>query len=283
MYQLSVKNQYGEALSLSGNDKYTVYKIEGLAPPKVNINESANTTQDGVTVNSARMGKRNIVIYVAIEGDVEANRINLYKYFPPKQLVSLFYSNGTRDVTIEGVVELIECDLFTNRQQAQISIICPKPYFKAVDILTTSFSDVSALFEFPFSIAAAGVEFSTITTNVRKSIINSGDTDTGAIIELFAASGQVVNPVVYDVFKRIKLKLNITMQQNDLIRVNTNYGEKSITLVRNGVSYNAMGYMSQDSSWLQLGAGDNVFTYDCDSGNANLQITFKTTALYGGV
>lgn len=282
-YELSVQNNNGEALSLSKNENYTVYKIEGLAPPKVNINSSVNTTQDGSTINSVRMGNRNLVIYMTIEGDIEANRINLYKYFPPKKTVSIYFSNDSRVVYIDGTVELIECDLFTNKQVAQISIICPQPYFKAVDTLVTSFSDVNALFEFPFSLTAAGSEISNIATNIRKTIINTGDNDTGIIIELFAAGGQVVNPIIYDVFKRISLKLNFTLIQNDMIRINTNVGEKSIELIRNGVSTNAMGYMSQDSSWLQLSAGDNVFTYDCTSGNANLQITFKTTALYSGV
>lgn len=283
MYSLSVKNDKGEVLGLSSNPNYIVYKIDGLAPPKVNINSSVNATQDGSTINSARMGNRNLVIYMTIEGDIEANRINLYKYFPPKKTVTVYFSNGSREVYIKGAVELIECNLFNKKQIAQISILCPHPYFKAVDTLVTSFSDVNALFEFPFSIAASGIEFSALTTNVRKSIINAGDDETGVIIELFAAGGVVVNPVIYDVFKRTKIKLNFTLLQSDMIRINTNVGEKSVELIRNGVTTNAMGYLSQDSSWLQLGAGDNVFTYETESGGANLQITFNTTAIYSGV
>lgn len=282
-YELSVKNDNGEVLNLSRNDNYIVYKMTGLTPPKVTINSSVNTTQDGSTINSTRIENRNLVIYIAIEGDIEANRIKLYKYFPPKKTVSIYFSNDSREVYIDGTVELIECDLFSNKQVAQISIICPQPYFKAVDMLITSFSDLNPLFEFPFSIASSGVEFSTIITNVRKSIINTGDAETGIIIELFAAGGEVVNPIIYDVFKRTKMKLNFTLLQSDLIRINTNVGEKSIELIRNGVTTNAMGYMSQDSTWLQLSAGDNVFTCDTDSGGADLQITFKTTTLYSGV
>lgn len=283
MYSLSVKNDKGEALNLSSNPNYIVYKIDGLAPPKVNINSSVNVTQDGSTINSTRMGNRNLVIYLAIEGDIEVNRISLYKYFPPKRTVTVYFSNGSREVYINGAVELIECNLFNQKQIAQISILCPQPYFKAVDTLVTSFSDISALFEFPFSIAASGIEFSALTTNIRKSIINTGDDETGVIIELFAASGVVVNPVIYDVLRRIKMKINFTLQQSDMIRINTNVGEKSVELIRNGITTNAMGYLSQDSNWLQLGAGDNLFTYDTDTGGANLQITFKTTALYSGV
>ena len=286
MYSLKVENDRGDTLELTGNPSYKVFKIEGLNPPPVTINSSANTTTDGSSINSVRLESRNIVIYMTVEGtaerSVEDNRINLYKYFPVKKTVRLYFSHGSRNVYIEGAVELIECDPFSNKQVAQISLICPKPYFKDVENLISSFGDVTSLFEFPFSIAKTGVEVSAITTNQRKSIINIGDVATGVIIKLFSI-GTVVNPVIYDVFKRTKIGLNFTMAANDTIVINTNTGEKSITLIRDGVSYNALGYMAHDSAWFTLESGDNVFTYDADAGNSNLQLTFTTAVLYSGV
>ena len=282
MYTLKVKNNRGEMLALSGNPNYTVTKIEGLTPPQANINTSVNTTSDGSRINSVRLENRNIVIYMVIEGDAEANRLNLYKYFPVKREITLYFSHGTRDVYIQGVVELIECDLFASKQIAQISIVCGKPYFKAVHDLIHAFGDVSNLFEFPFSIPKEGIEFSTLNANQRKSIINAGDVDTGIIIELFA-TGTVVNPVIYNVFTTGRMFLNFTMLPSDKLIINTNIGEKSIVLIREGLEYNAMGYMSPDSEWFVLTNGDNVFTYNAESGTANLQITFKTSLLYSGV
>lgn len=282
MYSLKVENDRGNTLELTNNPNYTVYKIEGLNPPQATINSSVNTTTDGSSINSVRLENRNIVIYMTIEGDVEANRINLYKYFPVKKSVKLYFKNESRDIYIEGNVELIECDLFTNKQTAQISIICPKPYFKDVQNLITTFGDVSSMFEFPFSISKTGIEISGVTTNQRRSIINTGDIETGVIIKLFS-TGTVVNPVIYDVLNRTQLKLNFTMLASDTIVINTNVGEKSIELIRDGVTYNAMGYMAQDSTWFILEAGDNVFTYDADSGNSYLQLTFTTAILYSGV
>ena len=281
-YELKVENDRGEVLNLSASPSYTVYKVTGLQPPQVALHTSSNATSDGVTVSGAKAAERNIVIYAALEGDIELSRINLYKYFPLKKQVKLYFRNGSRDVTIEGYVELIECDLFTSRQTAQISIICPQPYFKATEELISYFSDVSGGFTFPFSIPAAGIAFSSITANVRKSIINTGDTESGIIISLYAI-GTVENPVVYDVFERTYIKFNFTMQANDEIVINTNMGRKSVTLIRNGVSSNLLGYMTADSTWLALRAGDNVFTYDAKSGGSNLRITFRTVLLYGGV
>lgn len=282
MFELSVKNNRGEELNLTNNEKYTVFKVEGLNPPQATINSAVNVTTDGSTVNSTKVENRNIVIYMTINGDVEANRINLYKYFPVKKEITLYFSHETRDVYIKGYVELLECDLFAQRQTAQVSIICPQPYFSAVDYFVTTFSDISSLFTFPFSIASGGIELSAITTNIRKTILNTGDTESGIIIELYAR-GDVVNPIIYDVDGRVHFKLNFTLRSGDTVVINTNVGEKSVTLIRNGISTNAMGYMTPDSSWFTLGAGDNIFTYDADSGNSNLQITFRTKVLYSGV
>lgn len=282
MFTLKVENNKGEVYNLSASDNYTVYKIAGLTPPMVAISQTDNSLMDGGTINNVRMGSRNIVIYMTINGDVETNRINLYKYFPPKKSVKLYYKNDTRDVYIEGVVELIECDLFAQRQVAQVSIICPYPYFKAVEDLVTYFSEVESMISFPFSITESGIELSSVINEPRKTILNTGDGETGVVIELYAI-GNVTNPVIYDVFNRTHLKLNCSMVADDLITINTNTGKKSITRTRGGVTTNAMGYLTQDSVWLQLSNGDNVFTYACDSGAANLQLTFKTQILYGGV
>lgn len=282
MYELKVKNDRGEVLNLSTSPNYKVYKVTGLQPPAVVINSSVNATTDGNTVNSLRANARNIVLYMTVEGEVEENRINLYRYFPLKKRMTLYFKNGSRDVYIEGYVETIECDQFTKKQIAQISILCPQPYFKGVDELISYFNEVHSLFEFPFSIAAEGVKMSRITANVRKSIINTGDVESGLIINLYAV-GEVVNPVIYDTFKRTSIKLNFTMQKGDRIVINTNAGSKSIVLTRSGVNTNIMGYMTPDSTWLTLESGDNVFTYDCDNDSSNLQLTLTASVLYGGV
>lgn len=282
MYELKVKNKAGEVFNFSTTPNYTIYKITGLEPPVALINTSNNATTDGAKVNSVRVDKRNLVLYITVEGDIEANRIKLYSIFPLKRRVTLYYKNGSRDVYIEGVVESVTPDFFANKQMAQVSIICPQPYFKDIDELVTHFSEITSLFEFPFSIGSSGTEISAITNNVRKSIINTGEVESGIIIKLYAA-GTVEKPIIYDVFKRKHIGLNFTMLANDEIVINTYKGEKSISLIRSGITSNIMGYMTPDSKWLTLDIGDNVFTYDCASGISNLQLTFTTALLYGGV
>lgn len=282
MYSLTITNDRGDETILTNNPNYTIYKIDGLTPPKVTINDSVNTTTDGSKINSVRLEKRNIVIYLKIEGEAEKNRIDLYSIFPIKRRVTLHFANGSRDVSIRGVVESNEPGIFDQAQTAQISIICEDPYFSETEDLTTVFGDVVPMFQFPFAIPAEGVVFSVLEKNTRQTIFNSGEVETGIIIELFAY-GEVVNPVIYDTLAKTQMALNFTMQQSDKIVIDTNTRKKSITLIRSGKQTNLLGYMRPDSVFLKLQPGDNVFTYDCDSGVSNLQLTFISSILYTGV
>ncbi len=282
MYKLKVKYNQFNTVELTNNPDYSVYNIEGLDQTEANLSTSANTTSHGGQITSARVGNRNIVIYIKLNRNIENNRLKLYQYFPQCENITLYFSHGSRNVSIEGTVEKVACPPFSEMEVAQISIVCEKPFFKAVNEIITTFGDVLPLFEFPFSIPAEGVEFSSINPYLRRSIISKSEVETGAKITLYS-NGEVVNPVIYNVSDGKYMKLNFTMQTSDTIIINTNIGEKSITLIRNGVVTNLLGFMDMGSKWFTLIPGDNVFTYDCDSGNSNLQITFATDILYSGV
>lgn len=282
MYSLKVKNNKGDELQLTGNPNYSIIKIEGLNPPPATLNKTANSTKDGSRINSARVESRNVVIYIRPHGDIEKNRIQLYKYFPNSKEVTLYFKNHSRDVSISGVVETLELNHCDNPQIAQVSIVCPEPYFKDTKELSVQFGELVPLFEFPFSIPAEGMEFSRYAVNYRKNIINTGDTDTGAVIKLYAL-GDVSNPTIYDITNGTQMKLNITMKKGDTVLIDTNFDKKSITLIREGKSTNLLGYMRPDSDWFTLTAGNNIYAYECESGAVDLQLTVQAPVLYSGV
>ena len=282
MYTLKVKNNRGDILNLTNNPDYSVTRITGLNPPPATINKTANTTIDGSKINSTKIESRNIVIYIKPEGDIETSRIRLYKYFPSQETVTLFFKNGARNVYITGTVETVEINHCENPQIAQISIFCSEPYFKDIEILEISFSDITPHFEFPFSIPEEGIEISTYLLNTRKCIENPSDIKTGVTIKLYAM-GEVINPTLYDVTHNLFIKLNISMQTNDIITITTDVDNKNVLLIRNGKVINALGYMRPDSKWFYLSAGDNVYTYECESGATNLKIDVSAPILYSGV
>ena len=281
MYELSITNIYGDTLKLSQNPHYSVMSVTGLNPPTSNINTAVNASFDGSTYKSSRMNNRNIVIMMAIEGDIEQNRIELYKYIKSKQKLTVVFSNGTRRVQIDGYVDAFECNLFEQREVVQISIICPSPYFLD-DTESSTFSSIVGLFEFPFEIEAEGIEFSYVESNVEINVYNGGDIETGMLI-VFKASGQVVNPALYNMQTNEYIKLNVTMQEGDEIRINTVKGQKSVTKISGGISTNILNVLDGSSTWLNLRSGDNVMVFTATTSPENLSCFIYHNNLYEGV
>ena len=282
MYSVSVENEKGERIRLSQNPNYTITSITGLTPPTANINTAVNANFDGGTYKSSRMNTRNIVITMAIEGSVEANRIALYQFIKVKQAITLYFSNGTREVFIDGYVESLECSIFEKKEIAQVSILCPDPYFRDTTSINDSFSAVVGMFQFPFSIEEEGVVFSYLDLDTEVNVINGGDIETGMIIE-FKANDEVVNPAVYKLPSNQFIKLNVTMQTGDTIRVNTNKGHKSVVKVSGGVTTNILNVLHPSSTWLTLDSGDNIMMYTADTGAANLTCSVLHDNLFEGV
>lgn len=282
MYTLIIENHKGEKLQLTQNPNFNITNIDGLSPPTANINTAINANFDGSTYKSSRLNERNIVIELTIEGDVESNRISLYKYIKNKQKCTMYFSNATRNVYIDGYVESFDCNLFEDKERAQISIICPKPYFRDVEEESTGFSSVNAMFEFPFSIAEEGIEFSTLELGKEELIFNAGDVSTGLIIE-FAAHGTCQNPTLYNVETGEMIKVNVTLHEGDMLIINTNKGYKSVVQTIDGVQTNVINYLDKASTWLQLESGDNTMLYSADSLPENIQCTVIYSDLYEGV
>lgn len=282
MFTLIVQNKYGEQLELTHNPAYSITEIDGIDPPDATINTTRNAGADGSVYNSAYMNNRTITITLAINSPAEVNRLTLYKYFKSKFGVRLFYQTKSRNVYIDGYVQSMAVSFFDRKQMAQIVIFCPLPLFNGSNDSVQEFSSVESLFEFPFSIPEAGIEFSELSQYVEKSIINNGDVDTGVIINIKALD-EVETPKIYNVETGESMIIDITLSEGDEIAINTKQGEKSVSLISNGVTTNIIGNLAEGSTWFKLVPGDNVFTIDADAMAENMFVTFTITDQYEGV
>lgn len=282
MFKLSVENRLGNRLSLSNNPKYTIISVTGLNPAKASINTAVNAAFDGSTFKSSRLENRNIVIMLAIEGAVEANRIELYKYIRVKDEITVYFANASRDLYIKGYVESMEIGLFDMKQAVQISIICPNPYFQNTEGSMNNFSTVHSLFEFPFSIDEEGIPFGEIVVDEEVNVQNFGDVPTGMIIE-FRAVGAVLNPAIYNTDINAFMRINDTMADGDVIQINTKKGEKGVYKISGGSITNILNKLDDESTWLTLEAGDNIMMFTAASGAIYLQCAVYHNNLYEGV
>lgn len=286
MFTLKVETSTGNIITLTQDESnYQVYEIDGLNPPEAQINTSSMAGVDGSKFNSAVLQERNIVLYIKIRGDVEANRLKLYQYFRTKEYCKLYYKNGSRNVYIEGYVESFPVSPFSNNEVAQISILCPNPYFKDLTEIVNDISKVIKKFTFPFSIEIDDpIPFSEIELEKVTDVVNTSESETGLIIETVFLGKvdkfEIRNTVTGEIFI-----LNYSFQEDDQLTINCNKGNKSVRLIRGGKETNLIPYIQKGSTFFQLRIGDNNFSYLADEGKSDqlVSIQFKHYNVYRGV
>lgn len=266
MFTAYVKNSRGQTLTLTQNEAdYQVIEIDGLEPPKASINMATIPYQDGGRFNGARLEPRNIVIQIRINGDVETNRLQLYDYFQTKEPCTFYYKNGSRDVFIDGYVENVDCNPFVKGEIAQISIICPDPYFKGIAQNTVTLSNSSTTTITNNSDADCGIEITATITDDPTGLL-------GYVSRMDFISGSNEFSVIGQMYK------------NDVVKVNTTAGSKSVTLTHNGATESIIGKIVEGSKWIYLAPGTNTVNYAIYGSNKNtVSVVFKWHTLYRGV
>lgn len=306
IYSIVVTNYLGDRIKLELGKPdvsgFLIKSITGLGPAKANVNTTEVSTNDGSLFNSARLSQRNIVLDMVfintVYGEsIEDLRQKSYKYFPLKKSVELTIETDNRYVKTTGYVESNEPNIFSSQEGTQISIICPDPYFYSAGEdgnNVTNFYSIDPMFEFPFSNESLDeplLVFSEIQIKTEGVITYHGDSEIGVMIYIHAI-GPATNINIYNTETREVMRINTEkissltgkgIVASDDIVINTAKGEKSITLIREGVSYNILNCLDKNTDWFMLAKGDNIFAFTADSGVTNLQFRVENKVIYEGV
>lgn len=306
IYSFAVTNYLGDRIKLELGrpdiSGFLIKSVTGLGPVKANVNTTEVVTNDGSMFNSARLSQRNIVFQLAfvdtIYGEtIEDVRQKSYKYFPAKKSVEIVIETDNRYVKIKGYVESNEPDIFSSQEGTQISIICPDPYFYSAGEdgnNVTDFYTIDPVFEFPFSnesLTEPLLVFGEIQIKTEGVITYHGDSEIGVVIYIHAI-GKATNINIYNTETREVMSINTDRLEqltgkglvaSDDIVINTAKGEKSITLVREGVSYNILNCLDKNTDWFSLSKGDNIFAFTAETGVTNLQFQIENQVIYEGV
>lgn len=302
---ITVTNYLGDSLrlelarpDLSG---FIVESITGLGPGKANINTTEISTNDGSLFNSSRVPNRNIVIALRYfwrdTASIEDTRQLSYQYFPIKKKVKLLIETDNRTAEIEGYVESNEPNIFSKEEGADISIICPYPFFYSAEDggwQTTMFSGIEPLFEFPFcndSLTENLLQMGIIQNRTNNVVVYEGDVEIGIIITIHAV-GEASNITIYNTMTRESMRIDTNkiasytgsgIVAGDDIIISTVKGDKYATLIRGGDTFNILNCMDRDTDWFQLSKGDNIFVYTAEAGTTNLQFKIENKLVYEGV
>lgn len=253
---------------------------------------------------------------------IEDTRLLSYKYFPIKRNIKFLIETDNRICQTVGRVESNEPDIFSQQEGCQISIMCPDPHFYSIASNTESFFRIRPAFKFPFKnnlkvrsesiIDSLGEEIQdsngeVITSmnifqnkelkmgDILKTKIGNlyyeGDDDIGVTLEIHAI-GKVTGLVIYKIESREAIRINDQkletilgsgIEFGDTITITTSKGNKTATMLRDGIKTNILNALDRPLNWFQLRKGDNQFYYTAEFGAENVFLTISNDILYTGV
>lgn len=279
--------------------EFGITKVTGLVASEYQITTSENALVDGSTVDGKRILKRPIHIEAtAIDTANNAlTREKLIAFFNPKYTGKLTIDRSGKQRNIEFEIESFDFDTEVTVDEDvsfKLDLICPFPYFKNVDNFGENMAGKTRLFAFPWRVtrksypdipapykyfgkAYVGVGYRTLKTEV--SLSNDGDVETSVKIQFVATRGEVTNPSITNVATGQYMKIMVTMQQGDVLEVDTD--DRNQTIELNGV--NVYQKIEKKSEPFKLSKGDNYLSYDADSDYTNLDVRLYYTPLYLGV
>lgn len=158
-----ITNYLGEELYLDirkpEDTGFLITSVTGLNYPETEFAQQNYSNYDGAHFGNSHVSVRNIVMNILFYQwnkenlSIEDLRWKLQRYFLPKSDLTFFATNEHGTFRINGYVETCEINIFTKREMAEISILCPDPYFiKESTDNNVRIGLVEEMFHFPVSI-----------------------------------------------------------------------------------------------------------------------------------
>ena len=300
--------------------------INGLTPVKGTINTSEISSGDGASFNSARLTYRNIVLdlnIVPIYDSENVNRIirtvegvrnDFYRKVPVKDRVEVRIRTDSKVVETYGYVESNEIEIFSQEETAQISIICPDPFFYMVlpskiisvaDRLMSSYSsnfisnfdaikDWSTIMKFPIT------GRSDQETSLRR--VSDSEVKTGAFIIIEFVTDNITSVtlsnshgdgITVDAAKALNAfngQNNTSydtngFKTNDAIMISTFLDKHYIKMQRGSYSANILAAVPKDTKWFYMYPSSNTVSIKTEGGSTNptCNCAIYYTCAYEGV
>jgi hypothetical protein len=282
--QLTLINKNNQILDLLNNrDKFILSAAEGLHGIETEIAETDTPYIDGSIVESVKALPRGIDLTLTLRGNIQTSIDYITSIIKSKQYVTLREINGERDISIKGIVTIPPYSRMLRTCKITLTLYCVQPYWEDIAYIVETITEYLDLLNFPIKgqyFTATGRPFGTINTNLTKSFENKSDTAVGMLISMVAL-GEVVKPRISCDTGEQKgwyMQLNLTLQAEDELKINTVKGDKYITI--NGLEiYNGepiLNYLEwQGEEWLQLETGENTFSVTTESSATNSNLHFE--------
>lgn len=246
----------GSKIDLFNNDYFTITDFDGMTEGNTSISSSILADTDGDTINAQMVNARDVTLTLRFKDTVspELSKRFLLKYFKLKKEIVLELNYKDRISRLTGYVQAINIPRFTNSVTAQVDIHCSNPFWQDVDALVQMISDVQAMHHWPIHpTEEEPIYMGLLIGSYQSTIVNNGDVDIGMIITIVAEKAISKPRIMIDRTSDF-LEVNVAMEAGQELIINTNKGQKSVTL--DGV--NVINKLVSGSTWLQLGIGETT-------------------------
>ena len=295
MRSITCENLNGNSITF-GEFKFTPFilaHVDGLYNSANEVSILENAVIDGGDYQGMRSTFRNIIITVCARPGTryaQPLRDTLRSVFGKGARGILTYDeNGSKRIT-EYYTESITPG---NNQLYMISLICPDPWLYDPEYTTIQLSRHQSLFVFPHVFKSSGEEISSENTDdVIANIEGISDDPLGMVFRIHAM-GEITNPSITNIYRQEKIQLgwqddadgislNLNLMPGDVVEIVTERGKRRITLIRKDESTSINQYLTEDSTFLMLHKGENVFGYGAESGIDNMAIDICYRNRYEG-
>ena len=280
--ELIYTNEKGASITLRQSKPYFLTSIDGAGSLRQTITTFKAPQQDGAFYVSSALDMRNIPLtgtIVADNADLACSlRRDLAKIFTPKQQGTLTLRNRRISCVVEEVTFSV-----ASRERVPgffISLLCPSPFFEALDEIRRELAVWTPLFSFPLELPeGVGVELGLRQPSTIITVENGGDVPCGCAI-VFRALGSVTNPELMNVDTGEYIRLNTEMEAEEELWVYTHFAGKKVVKKTSVAETNAFAILDPGSSFLQLSPGINVLRYNADENIDLLEVTVYYRELY---
>lgn len=282
--ELTYTNANGESITLRQTRPFFLTRVDGAGKVRQTVNTFKAPDQDGTFFISSAMDMRNITLEGSVITPTIAEtydqRRRFLRVFTPKQQGTLVY----RYRQIQCVVEEAGFTASSRERVPNffISLLCPSPFFEALEEIREELAMWSPLLFFPLEILNTGVEFGVRQPSQIITVDNIGDVACGCHI-VFRALGSVTNPELMSLDTGDFIRLNTVMESGEELHVYTHFAGKKVTRVLGSVECNAFSLLDTSSVFLQLEPRRNVLRYNAAENMDLLEVTILYRPKFLGV
>ena len=282
--ELTYTNANGESVTLRQTRPFFLTRVDGAGKVRQTVNTFKAPDQDGAFFISSAMDMRNITLEGSVITPTVAEtydqRRRFLRVFTPKLQGTLIYRN-------RQIACVVEEAGFTasSRERAPnffISLLCPSPFFEALEEIREELAMWSPLLLFPLEVPGVGLEFGIRQPSQIITVDNIGDVACGCHI-IFRALGSVTNPELMSLDTGDVLRLNTVMESGEELHVYTHFAGKRVTRALGHVESNAFSQLDTSSVFLQLEPRRNLLRYNTAENMDLLEVTILYRPKFLGV